>query len=174
MRTLFGDEAASDAIGAATLSGCGTFRYQLTRTWDAALRPAAFVMLNPSTADATADDPTVRRCVGFARAWGCGGIEVVNLFAFRSPNPSDLLSAADPVGPENDGYVRRAAEQCRPVVAAWGASFPPGPRVGAVLDILARVGVPLMCLGVTKGGHPRHPLYVPAVAKLVPYPGASS
>src|SRR4028119_2392792 len=82
-----------------------TYRYALWRTWDAARPPVAFVLLNPSTADARRDDPTIRRCANFARTWGFGGLEVVNLFAFRATHPTDLKCAADPVGPQNDVHL---------------------------------------------------------------------
>src|SRR5262245_19133112 len=92
----------------ALISPCGLYRYWLTRTWDNSLRRVCWVMLNPSTADAEQDDPTIRRCVGFARSWGAGGIIVVNLFAFRASDPKALLRAADPVGPDNDGHILKS------------------------------------------------------------------
>jgi hypothetical protein len=156
-------------IAGAVISGCERYRYLLTRTWDPALRPAGFIMLNPSTADATLDDPTIRRCVGFAQSWGAGGIWVANLFGLRATDPRALYKAADPVGPDNDAHVRRVAEQCRPVVAAWGVHGCHLGRDLAVAKILAAVGVPVMCLGVTKAGRPRHPLYLPADSPLVPF-----
>lgn len=88
----------------AGISECGTYRYWLCREWSPGLDSLVWLMLNPSTADATQDDPTIRRCMGFARRWGYGGITVVNLYAYRATNPRDLLTAADPVGPENDRY----------------------------------------------------------------------
>jgi hypothetical protein len=158
-------------LSSAVISECGRYRYRLTRTWDAALDPACFVMLNPSTADATHDDPTIRRCVGFARGWGCGGIVVVNLFAFRATDPAEMFRASlAAIGPENDRHVRDAAEQCRPVVAAWGAHGGFLRRDAAARRLLVDVGSAVLCLGVTKQGHPRHPLYVPAAQPLVPLP----
>lgn len=150
--------------GAAVLSGCGRYRYLLTRRW--ADDPAVtFVMLNPSTADATTDDPTIRRCIGFAKSWGYGSLNVVNLFAFRATDPRDLLAATDPVGPRNDAFLH----DYLPVsVAAWGAHKLAVARARQVMQAFA--GRPLLwCLGVTKDGHPRHPLYVRADAPLIPW-----
>jgi hypothetical protein len=153
----------------AVISPCGSYRYVLTRTWDEGLRPACFVGLNPSVADATIDDPTIRRMVGFARGWGCGGIRVVNLFAFRATDPKAMRAAADPEGPENDGHLREAAEQCHPVVAAWGAGGGFRARDVFVRQILSHVGVSVMCLGLTKDGYPKHPLYLKTETSLLPY-----
>lgn len=171
MATLF--DATPDATrSAAVLSDCGTYRYRLTRLWDPHARPACFVMLNPSTADAKRDDPTIRRCVGFARAWGCGGIVVVNLFALRATDPAALHAATDPIGPANEGYIRGAMVEGWPVVAAWGAHVPARGRANHTRVGADRAGIPLKCLGVTKEGFPRHPLYVRADAPLIPYPFA--
>lgn len=162
---LFGTEPKSSAV----LSECGVYRYRLTRVWDADAPQACFVMLNPSTADATHDDPTIRRCLGFARSWRCGGIEVVNLFAFRATDPEALLDAADPIGPGNGDHIHEAAVRCRPVVAAWGAHAKARGRANYVAHGLRQAGVVLKCLGVTKDGFPRHPLYVNATAELADY-----
>jgi hypothetical protein len=153
----------------AVISECGRYRYKLTRTWNTFLRPAGFIMLNPSTADATLDDPTIRRCIKFAKRWDCGGIEVANLFGYRATDPSELLGDYDPIGPENDRYIREVAEQCHPVVLAWGAKGSLGGRYKAVLQQLESVGVKLFHLGLTKDGFPRHPLYLRADAALLPY-----
>ena len=99
---------ADPAAGAAVLSPCGAYRYLLTRRFGPGKKLATFVMLNPSTADAERDDATIRKCVGFARSWGCAGLQVVNLFAFRATDPTDLRMADDPVGPENDVWLGRA------------------------------------------------------------------
>lgn len=155
----------------AVLSECGTYRYRLWRQWDDRLRSAAFICLNPSTADASRDDPTITRCINFAHAWKCGGIEVVNLFAYRATDPRKLspLPLAEAVGPENDRHIRAAAEQCCPVVLAWGANNSASRRSAAVLELLRGVFVPLHCLKVTKGGHPQHPLFVKGDTVLVPW-----
>lgn len=144
----------------AELSPCGTYRYSLWRAWGDGPR-AVFVMLNPSTADAARDDPTIRRCIGFARAWGFNGLEVVNLFALRATNPEALYLHADPVGPENDDAIATACNGAGIVVAAWGVH---GAWKDRGQEIAQRIayggGVALHHLGLTKGGHPRHPLYL--------------
>lgn len=161
----------------AVLSDCGRYRYRLGRTIQAldvdTRRIALFVMLNPSTADALADDPTIRRCLGFARRERCGRLEVVNLYAFRATDPADLATAVDPIGPENGSAI--GAALCETVgsggivIAAWGASGPPrtldlAVRFGLLADY---AGAHLHCLGVTKNGNPRHPLFVRRDAPLV-------
>ena len=122
-------------------------------------------MLNPNTADAVRDDPTIRRCVAFARRWGYGGVDVVNLFAYRTPHPRELARAEDPVGPRNDRYLRRALRTAELVVCAWGATRVAARRAHAVAGILD--GAPLHCLGRTRSGAPRHPLYLRADTRLV-------
>lgn len=151
---------------AAQLSADGLYRYGLVRRWGMG-PPATFVMLNPSTADAEQDDPTIRRCITFARAMGAGALHVLNLYAYRATKPADLWRAEDPVGPENDSYLTRHALACRaqgrPLIAAWGAHAKPD-RVAAVLE-LPGMAAALTALGVTKAGAPRHPLYLPATAR---------
>lgn len=132
-------------------------------------RTVTFVMLNPSTADARVDDPTIRRCMGFARQWGYGQLIVVNLFAARATNPADLLRMEDPVGPDNDAWIWHAVQSSF-VVCAWGVG-PPGEAGRALLNARAQAfrrmaPVSLYHLGMTKGGHPKHPLYLPKSAVL--------
>ena len=124
-----------------------------------------FIMLNPSSADETNDDPTIRRCIGFARAWGYDRLDVTNLFAYRATKPVHLYAAPDPVGPGNDGHLLRVAQDAAVVVAAWGVLGGLRGRAGAVSSLLA--GIPVWCLGTTKAGAPRHPLYAPRASKLV-------
>jgi hypothetical protein len=152
------------------VSSDGKYRYRLTRVWGDSRRFATFIMLNPSTADATEDDPTIRRCIGFTQSWSLGALVVVNLYAFRATNPADLRFADDPVGPGN-GYaladaIAGSALCGGPLVAAWGAGATRGEpdRVRKVLRIPGTDR--LSCLGVNKDGSPRHPLYVPAVTDL--------
>lgn len=149
--------------GSATLSACGRYRYDLARDWGPVVAPrrACFVMLNPSTADATRDDATLRRCVGFARAWGLGGVSVVNLFALRATDPADLLRDPEPVGPLNDAAVLAHAAAAEVVVCAWGAKGGHLGRDRVVLNLLRKSCRP-QCLRLTGGGHPEHPLYLPA------------
>lgn len=152
----------------AVISECGQYRYRLTRIWDEATQMLGFVMLNPSTADATTDDPTIRRCIGFARDWGFGGLAVANLYAFRATKPADMLAAADPVGPENDAHLTAlfAAPSVGLVIAAWGANA----RADRVAEAAALPGaITLNALGVTKDGAPRHPLYMPKTAEPTPW-----
>lgn len=126
-----------------------------------------FVMLNPSTADAEVLDPTVRRCVGFAVSWGFGSIDVANLFAYRSTNPAQLRRVVDPVGPENDFHIRELASSADLVVAAWGNHGGLQERGRTVLNTLSLVRT-VSTLGLTKLGHPSHPLYLPATTRPRP------
>lgn len=147
----------SDAL----LSSDGRYRYWLTRKWADGMR-VCWVMLNPSTADASTDDPTIRRCIVFSKAWGFGSLIVVNLWAARTPDPKALLTLGDPVGPDNAEAVELAINGSAQVVLAWG-TFPARMAAkgyerlrpeGAARDALVPVG----CLGRTGDGHPKHPL----------------
>lgn len=152
----------------ADISECGTYRYRLERWWAEA--PAMSLgMLNPSKADAICEDPTIRRCIGFAQDWGYGGLIVWNLFALRSSDPRALRRHPDPVGPENDRHIVQAVLDPRSglTLVAWGTKG--GDRAREVLDMLASFGKRPHCLGLTKGGHPRHPLYVKADTQPVPF-----
>lgn len=144
----------------AEISPCGTYRYALRRTWNPARPAVLFVMLNPSTADAEHDDRTIGRCVGFARAWGYGGLLVGNLFAYRATRPRDLRAVAEPVGPENDQWLEVLAREAGAVVAAWGNDGRLRARDAHVLQLLDAARC--LCLKRTKAGAPWHPLYVQA------------
>jgi hypothetical protein len=154
----------------ALLSPCKLYRYTLTRRWGEG-PPLLFVMLNPSTASATEDDPTIRRCVGYAKRDGFPAIEVVNLFALRATDPKALTTVADPIGPENDAHVQAAADRAGRIVAAWGKSLPRGheQRPKAVLALLtASKRGAVYC--IAKGDElpkARHPLYLKSDAPLV-------
>lgn len=158
----------------AVISSCGNYRYWLGRHWGSGSRGiAVFLMLNPSTADGTVDDPTIRKCCGFARRWSLDGIHVVNLFAFRSTDPKGLLRCPDPIGMDNDGHIKNALlrdrimtpeEAASRMVCAWGS-----PKNNALrrlvasrsIQLLAQFkDVPLWCLGQSKDQHPRHPLMI--------------
>lgn len=158
----------------ASISPCGTYRYTLTRRWDRG-ESLIFVMLNPSTADAETDDPTIRRCVGFARREGFAALTVVNLYAYRATDPKALLTCGDAVGPDNDRvlslFLLRPWMVGLPAVCAWGANAKPD-RVRAFLDKHDKGN--LVCLGTTKTGAPKHPLYIPADQPLVPFGKGSS
>lgn len=140
------------------ISRCGAYRYVLWRELDATQSNfVLFIGLNPSTADATTDDPTIRRCKDFARRWGFGALCMANLFAFRATRPEDLKSTPVPVGPRNNHWLRRLAEQADLIVAAWGVD---GAFAGRDRKVMQLVRGPVHCLGTTKDGHPRHPLYL--------------
>ena len=157
--------------GTAWRSADDKYRYLLTRRWDVLLPPLPVVMMNPSKAGAFIADPTITRCAGFARRERYGGLEVANLYAFRATDPDDLLAADDPVGPDNDRMLADLAGVAPLIVVAWGAlaARMPGGRSAGVARILTGNGAELRCLGTTKGGHPRHPLYVRADAPLIPW-----
>lgn len=155
----------------ALISPCGQYRYWLNRGPDNMFMvrpPALFVMLNPSTADATQDDPTIRRCRGFAESWGHTGFTVVNLYAYRATKPADLWAAVDPIGPDNDDHLYRLTKLYRHAVCAWGANAKPE-RVQQFIEIARKAGARLWCLGTTKDGAPRHPLYIKATQPLIPW-----
>lgn len=169
-----------ESAGSAEFSVDGRYRWRLERHWDHARPVMTFVMLNPSTADGRQDDPTVRRCLGFARREGCGGIVVVNLFAWRATDPADLCAAAaagdDVIGPENHRYVHNALEATwlggGVVVAAWGAHVArPVLRPFLTPPVKAGPERPVWTLGVTKAGFPRHPLMVRADQPLQHHTG---
>lgn len=146
----------------ATFDETGAYRYHLWRAWDDALPRVCFVMLNPSVADADRDDPTIRRCMGFAKTWGFGALDVVNLYAFRATRPADLFRAADPFGPDNDQWILEMASRAALVIAAWGNHG--AWRSATVLPSLGAA----YCLGMTAAGQPRHPLYVRRDRKVTP------
>lgn len=152
----------------AYLSDDGLYRYSLTRETGIMLGEGAvaFIMLNPSTADATKDDPTIRRCIRFARDWGFERLKVLNLYAFRATNPGELLDTDDPVGPENLCTIAKVIGGCELVVCAWGASAQPNPeQAGRVLELVSAPH----CLELTFQGFPRHPLYVKADTEPQPF-----
>lgn len=160
-------------ITGAILSMCGTYRYSLTRSWaqEGGVGKVLWIMLNPSTADASLDDPTIRRCIGFSKAWAYAELEVCNLFALRSTDPSAIYEAADPVGEPNDAAIREAACKADAVVAAWGTFGGHLGRDKAVMKIFTEVQKPPRCLGITMQGFPKHPLYVAGATPLVNYYG---
>jgi hypothetical protein len=137
----------------------GPYRYALGRVWGNRAARVCWVMLNPSTADADNDDPTIRRCMALSGAWGFGALVVVNLFAFRSTNPRGLRLANDPVGPRNDAVIAREVQSARQTIVAWGVK---GALRGRDREVLGFLSGSVFHLGLTRDGHPRHPLYVPA------------
>jgi hypothetical protein len=143
----------------ATFDSTGDYRYALWREWDWNLPRVGFVMLNPSRADAEINDPTIRRCIGFARSWGFGGLEVVNLFAYRTTTPKDLSQVADPIGTDNDSHLQSFPKRVDRIILAWGNWGGLYKRDRQALFLLDSAH-PLQCLGMTKHGHPKHPLYL--------------
>jgi hypothetical protein len=154
-----------DAESVAVYSPCEAYRYLLTRSWNPQGPRALFVMLNPSTATEAQNDPTVERCERRARAMGYGAFRVTNIFAWRDTDPAALYRAADPVGPDNDAAIADSAPWADFILCAWGthgAHLGRGTQVG---HLLHSAGRPLHVLGLTKDGHPRHPLYIAYAAQ---------
>lgn len=152
---------ASNYLAAgALISDDELYRYSLMRVWDEALPRLGWCALNPSTADGTKDDNSVRKMVKFSQRWGYGSLELVNAFALRSRNPKWLAAVPDPVGPLNLQYVR-AVSQAVPLIACWGSSFPKDTteHLQALGQFLRSDGN-CFVLGLTQDGHPRHPLYM--------------
>ena len=144
----------------AVISDCGQYRYLLRRAWDHKAIRALFVMLNPSTADAEVDDATIRSCIRLCKSWGYGSFEVVNLFGFRATDPKDLAKAEEPIGPENDGIAKNAINRCDVAICAWGAHKMAVPRARDMFDMIQIYRPAAFCLGTTKSGAPKHPLYI--------------
>ena len=151
----------ADATSTAVYSDCGLYRYSLTRIWDSTAPRVMFVMLNPSTADERQNDPTVERCEQRARRLGYGAFRVTNIFAFRATDPRRMKAAPAPEGPANANVLRTGAAWADHIIAAWGVHGAHLNRGPATAQMLAATGVPLFHLGLSKAGHPRHPLYLP-------------
>jgi hypothetical protein len=152
----------------AIISPCGLYRYRLERRFGDG--PASlFIMLNPSTADAEIDDPTIRRCIRFAQSFGCGRLLVGNLFAFRATKPADLMKASDPEGPDNLKHLKKMCAEAQLCIAAWGAHGKYRGQGQRIIGRLSAWDVPLHHLKMTKAGHPCHPLYLKATLTPVAY-----
>lgn len=145
------------------------YRYFLTRVWEDGKRRVCFVMLNPSTANATTDDATIRRCISFAQEWGFGSLEVVNLFALITPDPTVLETTILPVGTCNDREIKVAMSRADLIVVAWGAFKQAKQRSRDVLKLICRAGHDPFCLGKNKDGSPKHPLYIRGDTKLTEF-----
>jgi len=156
-------------VSASVHSACGRYRYALTRAWGDGPRLLA-VLLNPSTADATRDDPTLARCMARARQAGCGALRVVNLFALCATDPRALARAADPVGPGADASLREGLGWADLVLCGWGNHGTLAGRSASVRALLRAAGRPLLHLGLTRRGEPRHPLYLAAARRMEPWP----
>ena len=144
-----------DLKNTAKLSRCRKYRYALWRTWDDTLPYVMFVGLNPSTADENTDDPTLIRCMNFAKSWGYGGVCMANLFAFRATDPSLMKTSENPVGRLNNKWLKELASQAGLVVAAWGNDGAYLGRSQKVVNMIPQ----LHCLKINKSGEPAHPLY---------------
>lgn len=157
-------------IASAVISECGKYRYSLTRIWDEEKPIVMFVMLNPSTADGTKDDPTIRRCIGFAKSWGYGGLYVCNLFAYRATNPQELLKVDNPFGDKNIWHTRQLMEKVSVIVCAWGN----GLILKKIINWMGPYSLidfafpKLHFLELSKDGVVKHPLYLKS--SLTPKP----
>lgn len=150
----------------AVISECGKYRYSLKRIWGESLPLLVFVMLNPSTADAEQDDPTIRKCIGFAKLWGYGGIVVVNIYAYRATDPRELWKCFDPVGDKNNYHIQIECNG-RDVVCAWGSDKAHQKRGRKVLSIIAAKRID--CIKTSAAGYPCHPLYLSHRLKRVEF-----
>ncbi len=157
-----------DGLATATFDDRRHYRYRLSRVWDKSLPRIVWCLLNPSTATASASDPTLARVVGFSRRWGAGAVEIINLFALRTSNPKDLKTTSlDPVGDRNDEAITIAAQETNEVVVAWGNNGRLAnpdtkyARSDEILELLGNNEIRLLHLRLTKSGQPGHPLYVP-------------
>ncbi len=149
-----------DAPSTAIYSDCERYRYSLTRIWDADGKRVMFVMLNPSTATEVQNDPTVERCERRARALGFGALRVTNIFAWRDTDPRKMRAADDPIGPTNDAAIAEGCNWADQVIAAWGTHGAHIGRGATVQALLLVSGAPVLHLGLSKDGHPKHPLYI--------------
>jgi len=148
----------------AKLSNCRKYRFALWRTWDDSKPYVMFVGLNPSTADENTDDPTLTRCINYAKTWGFGGVCMANLFAFRATEPAVMKAEKDPVGAKNNEWLKKLASDAGLVIAAWGNDGPYLMRSQQVRELLPNIH----CLKMNKSGEPAHPLYQKADLQPVP------
>lgn len=161
----------------AGISECGTYRYELIREWSSSESApntvkdgqVVFCLLNPSTADAKEDDPTIRRCIGFAQEWSYSRLVLVNLYAYRATDPKKLLKCSDPVGDSNDKYILKNAKEADLFIAGWGRKRKGLVRDKFVLDILRSSGIFVQALGVNADGTPKHPSRLSKNAVPCPY-----
>jgi hypothetical protein len=145
-----------------------TYRYRLVRDWDGDLPTVNFIGLNPSTADALSDDPTVRRLLSFSKRWGFGKLIITNLFAWRATEPKAMRGSVDPVGPENDEFIQASSLEAQQVVVCWGEGGRFHDRWREVAPFLPSMPA---CFGTTRSGQPKHPLYLANDSKLEPFLG---
>ena len=152
----------------ALMSDCGRYRYRLWRRWEGGEGIVSFIMLNPSTADGLEDDPTIKKCVGFARRWGFQGLEVANLYAWRATKPEEMRRADDPIGPDNNKALRKNLRRADLAVCAWGAKADIC-RAAWFCGLAHSMGVDLHALDTNADMSPRHPLFIAADSKPDPF-----
>lgn len=158
-------------IKKALISNDKKYRYSLSRIWDDSKPSVMFIMLNPSTADSDVDDPTIRRCIGFAKSWGYGGIYVGNLFAYRSTDPKKLFNSDNPIGHHNKNWLDTMSIGCEKVVCAWGNSGIVkrlGDKFGTEYKPLKGIDN-LYYIDLCNDGTPKHPLYLKSNLELKKY-----
>jgi len=158
-----------DAPSTAVYSDCAAYRYSLTRIWDVTGKRALFVMLNPSTATEVQNDPTVERCERRARTLGFGAFMVCNIFAYRATDPRVMRAQADPIGPANDAAIRDGCDWADAVICAWGTHGAHLARGPAVAAMIRAAGAAPLHLGLSKDGHPKHPLYIAYSQQPIPW-----
>jgi hypothetical protein len=158
-----------DAASIAVYSACENYRFSLTRVWEPLGRKVLFVMLNPSTATEVQNDPTVERCERRARALGFGGFRVCNIFAWRATDPRVMRAQPDPVGDANDAAIREGCAWADSVICAWGTHGAHLDRGAQVAALIRATGAAPRHLGLSKAGHPKHPLYIPYARQPEPW-----
>ena len=147
-------------LRAAIFSKDRKYRYVLKRIWDDKIKSCLFICLNPSTANEIEDDPTIRRCIGYANSFGYGGMVMVNIFAYRSTNPKKLKKVNNPIGKENNKYIEEMCLKADKIILAWGNNGELNNRGDIVIKELQQ-RYKLYCFGMNKSGQPKHPLYLP-------------
>lgn len=152
----------------AILSSCKKHRLQLWREWDSNLPKVLFIMLNPSTADDQQDDPTLRRCIDFAKQWGFGGLYIGNLYSFRATDPWSLLNVSKFSHRDNYKHLLTMANQCQLVVCAWG-NYPVIKKLGIPLNVFNHLEQKLYCIALSKASKPKHPLYLKKSLTPIPF-----
>ena len=152
-------------VSSAEFSKCGKYRYRLIRCWDESLPQLLFIGLNPSKADASHNDPTIKRCIQFAKSWGFGGFTIINLYAYKATQPSKLFQAKRPIGPKNEQVITEEIYSGKKIVLIWGNHALKNNRDQEVLQFIEEA----FCLKINKSGSPAHPLYIKKSQTLIPY-----